>query len=136
MRGVGEPPARTFFAAQAGVAVEPGIAMRGGDGFVGTGLAGGFPSEMIVVMPMGRKTRLNGFLMDCELAQMILCAVTCHEPGKSALAGNPVPVELAGEIERLVRSGHTETASRELVNCLKRTPEAMVYLAGRLFEAK
>ena len=87
-------------------------------------------------MPASRTTRVNGFLMDRGLAHAIIHAVAGHEPGKSHPGSCPGDPALKVEIERLVASGHTQNASRELAACLKQAPEAMHYLARRMFEAK
>lgn len=83
-----------------------------------------------------RMTRLNGFLMDCDLAHAILRAVATHAACKSHPGCSPDDAELCREIDRMVESGHTQTATRELVSCLKHAPGAIDYLARRLFEAK
>jgi hypothetical protein len=95
---------------------------------------GGF--EMLGAVPTRRTTRVNGFLMDCSLAGAILQAVANHEPGKSHPGTRPNDAALAQEIELLAGSGHTQNTSRELAACLKQTPEALDYLARRIFEAK
>jgi hypothetical protein len=74
--------------------------------------------------------------MDRDLAHAIIHAVAVHEPGKSRPGSFPGDPALRAEIDRLVASGHTQNASRELAACLKQAPEAMDYLARRMFEAK
>ncbi len=92
--------------------------------------------ETLPTMLAPRTTRVNGFLMDRDLAHAIITAVAGHEPGKSRPGSCPNDPALRDEIDRLVASGHTQNASRGLAACLKQAPEAMDYLARRMFEAK
>jgi hypothetical protein len=84
---------------------------------------------------MPSHTRVNGFLIERELAHRIIAAVARHDARHCTPGIEKLDAQVRDEIDRLATGGHAQAASRALVASLKGSPEAMAYLAKKLAEA-
>ena len=84
---------------------------------------------------MRGKTRVNGFLVDRDLANRIIIAVARHDPRQCPRGFDAIDPQVRGEIDRLATGENTQAASRALVASLRQSPEALAYLAKKLAEA-
>ena len=84
---------------------------------------------------MKGSTRVNGFLVDRDLANQIILAVARHDARRCQQGFHELDPQVRGEIDRLATGSHAPAASRALIASLRQSPEALAYLAKKLAEA-